>query len=219
MKDRFSSLAFMTINPILQAIFSHPFNVELIDGILPREKFLYYMQQDSLYLVTFGRALALTGAKMRKADDVALGLYFAEQGLLAERELHEFYFKEFQVEPTEDKGPACFAYGTHLLERAALGSPAESMAALLPCFWIYREVGNNIRKLADSDNPYYKWIESYSSEVYSITVDKAVALTDHLAGEAGEEERQSMIEGFVASSRYEYYFWEDAYQMTSWPVM
>lgn len=218
MRYDFSPLAFRTIDPIMKAIYHHDFTVELIDGILAREKFLYYMQQDSLYLVTFGRALALVGAKMTQPDDVALMLYFAEQGLLAERELHDFYFKEYQVTASDKKGPACFSYCAHLLERAALGTPAEGMAALLPCFWIYREVGNHIRKLADDDNPYFKWIESYSSDVYSITVDKAVALTDRLAAEAGEEERVRMLESFIASSRFEFCFWDDACRLKDWPV-
>jgi Putative transcription activator len=218
MKMHFSSTAFRTIDILMKGIYGHPFTVELIDGILPRERFLYYMQQDSLYLVAFGRALALVGAKMRNAEDVALMLYFAEQGLLAERELHEFYFQEYKVSPTDKKGPGCFSYCAHLLERAALGSPAEGMAALLPCFWIYREVGNHIRKLADEDNPYFKWIASYSSEVYSMVVDKAVALTDRLAEESSDEECQRMMEGFIASSRYEFLFWDDAYHLRTWPA-
>lgn len=218
MRYQFTSLAFRTIDPIMKAVYNHSFPVELIDGILPRDKFLYYMQQDSLYLVAFGRALALVGAKMQQPDDVALLLYFAEQGLLAERELHDFYFAEYQITPTEFKEPACFAYCAHLLERAALGSPAEGMAALLPCFWIYRELGNHIRKMADTDNPYFKWIESYSSDVYSITVDKAVDLTNRLALAASDDERQRMMEGFIASSRFEYAFWDDAYRLRTWPV-
>lgn len=218
MKDRFASTAFKAVEPIMKAIYAHRFTVEFIDGTLPRDTFLYYMQQDSLYLVAFGRALSLVGAKMHRAEDVALMLHFAEQGLLAERELHEFYFKEYRVAPTDAKAPACFSYCAHLLERAALGSPAEGMAALLPCFWIYQEVGNHIRKTASPDNPYSKWIESYSNEAYATLVEKAVELTDRLALAASAEERQRMTEGFIASSRFEYAFWDDAYTLRVWPV-
>lgn len=218
MKYRFTATAFKAVDPIMKAIYSHRFTVEFIDGTLPRDTFLYYMQQDSLYLVAFGRALSLVGAKMHRADDVALMLHFAEQGLLAERELHEFYFKEYRVAPTDVKAPVCFSYCAHLLERAALGSPAEGMAALLPCFWIYQEVGDHIRKAATPDNPYRKWIESYSNEAYATLVEKAVELTDRLALAASEEERQRMTEGFIASSRFEYAFWDDAYTLRVWPV-
>lgn len=218
MKDQFTSVACKAIDPIMKAIYSHGFTVELSDGTLPRDKFLYYMQQDSLYLIAFGRALALVAAKMHQPGDVALMLYFSEQGLLAERELHECYFKEYQVSPTDVKEPACFSYCAHLLERAALGSAAEGMAALLPCFWIYREVGTHIRKASGTDNQYCKWIESYSHDAYSTIVDKAVELTDRLALSASAEERQRMMGGFIVSSRFEYAFWDDAYRLHSWPV-
>ena len=219
MKNRFTALAFMTVEPIRSGICRHPFIVELVDGILPGNKFAYALQQDSLRLTAFGRALALVGAKMHAHNDVALGLYLAEQGLLAEQELYEYYFKEFQITPVNIKGPACFGYTSHMLERAALGSPAEGMAALMPCFWIFREIGEHVRKLADRDNPYYKWIERYSGEVYGIVVDKACSLTDRLAADAGDEERQDMLKSFLASCRYEYGLKEDAYTLTAWPVM
>lgn len=214
----FSKAAFAAVDPIMQRIYSHPFNAELIQGTLPLDKFLYYMQQDSLYLIAYGRALAIAGAKLQEPEDIALGLYFAEQGMLAERELHDFYFHEYGLSPTNNAAPTCHAYTSHLLERAALGSPAEGMAALLPCFWIYREVGNYILAKAATPNPYAKWIESYSSEEYSLVVDKAVALTDKLALQAGEAERERMMQGFITSSRYEYLFWDAAYALQQWAV-
>ncbi|MFV9927060.1 MAG: hypothetical protein AB8V23_04640 [Candidatus Midichloria sp.] len=36
-------------------------------------------------------------------------------------------------------------------------------AAVLPCFWVYNEVGLSIARYASADNPYARWIESYSS--------------------------------------------------------
>jgi thiaminase/transcriptional activator TenA len=211
-------MAFMAIEPVMQAIYTHPFTVELVDGTLPLEKFIYYMQQDSLYLVDYARALTLTAAKMELEKDISLGLRFAQEGLLAERELHKRYFKEFRVPPTDSKGPACTGYCAHLLARAALGSVGEGMAALLPCFWIYREVGNHVRRLSDLDNPYFRWIESYSSEQYSALVDMAMELTDGLADDAGDEESRRMFDGFLISSRYEYCFWDDAYEQREWPL-
>jgi len=47
-----------SITDIYQAIIQHPFNEELAQGTLPREKFAFYMQQDALYLADFARALA-----------------------------------------------------------------------------------------------------------------------------------------------------------------
>ncbi len=218
MKGNFSSMAFLTIDPIMQAIYSHPFNEDLIDGVLSIEKFVYYLQQDSLFLVDFARALAVGAAKMSDEKDTALMLHFAQQSIQAERELHALYFKQYRVPPAEFQGPAAFAYGSHLLERASLGSVAEGLAALLPCFWIYRQVGTHIRKLANMDNPYFRWIANYSGAEYSLLVDKAVDLMDRLAVSAGDEERDRMFAGFIMSSRYEFCFWDDAYHLRSWPI-
>lgn len=218
MKDHFSSMAVLTVSPIMEAVCHHSFTQELTDGILPKEKFLYYMQQDALHLVELGRAFALLGSKLRQTADVTLALYFAEQGLLTERELHDFYFQTYQITPTKKKRPACFALGAHLLERVALGSPAEGMAALLPRFLARQKVSSHVRKLADADNPYFKWITQYSSKLYGIQVDRGMSFTDRLAVEAGEEERQNMQEAFIASARYEYAFCDDAYALRGWPV-
>lgn len=218
MKNNFTSMAFLTIRPIMDAIYAHPFIVELIDGTLERGRFLYYLHQDSLYLVEYARALALAGTKMTAVEDFGLMLYFADQALVAERELHDYYFKEYNVAPVSDKGPACLAYTNHLLERAAVGSGAEGMAALLPCFWIYREAANHVRNMADVSNPYFKWIINYSDEAYSEVVNKAVDLTDRLAAHANEEEHERMFHAFITSSRYEYSFWDDSYTMRTWPL-
>lgn len=218
MKYYFSSIATLSIDPIMQATCRHPFFVELEDGTLGQEKFVHYVQQGSLFLVAYARALALISAKLQNDSDTASLLHFANQGLLAARELHGFFFKELRIAREESKGPACQAYCSHLLERAALGSSAEGMAAALPCFWVYGQVGKHAAKHTVPNNPYAKWIHNYACEEYSQLVDKAVELTDRLAVDVGEEERRRMFEAFIISSRYAYCFWDDSYHLRTWPV-
>lgn len=50
--------------------------------------------------------------------------------------------------------PACCHYVSYLLATAATRSIAETVAALLPCFWVYRDVGHAIHAVAAPDNPY-----------------------------------------------------------------
>lgn len=202
----------------MQAIYNHQFLVELIDGTLQPEKFIFYVQQDRLYLDSYSRALAITGAKMTVEEDRAFLLHCSLQGLEAEHELHTHYFKELLAPNAERKAPTCHAYCAHILERAALGSGALGLAALLPSFWIYREVGRHLRAEVHHDNPYFRWIESYSDEEYSLQVDTVAEMADRLASDAGEEESRRMFEAFVISSRYEYCFWDDAYNLRDWPI-
>lgn len=218
MKTRFSSIASMTTTPLVQALFLQPFVVELIDGILPYERFVYFIRQDSLYLSAYGRALSLTAGKLTNLEDISCALNFASKALTLVNALHSRYLKHYQAVPDKQKNPACFAYCAHILERASLGSPAESFAALLPRASLFRELGNHIRSLADTDNPWFSWVESFSNDDFSLLVDNAATLTDKLASEASDDDRQNMLEAYIASSRYEFALVEDAYQLREWPA-
>ena len=218
----FTDELFATVQPQLHAIIAHPFNVSLGNGSLAKEQFSYYMQQDSLYLIDFARSFALLASKCTHEADIALMLEFAQGALVAERSLHEFYFVEFSIPNPEiadvEKGLACMTYTNYLLEHAALSNKAIAMAALLPCFWVYREVGNAIYATAQANNPYYKWIETYASQEFSLAVDKAVAFTNKLAINASDEDKRLMKKAFIMATRLEYLFWDGAYNKTALPL-
>jgi thiaminase/transcriptional activator TenA len=197
----------------LTRIYEHPFNTELAQGTLSKERFCVYMQQDSLYLVHFSRALAVAGGRAIRENHIETLLVSAQNALLAERSLHEHYFAEYGVERAAKENPTCMSYTSFLLVTASLGSLGEALAALLPCFWIYREVGNHISRVATSPNPYAKWIETYSDEAFSAGVDRFIELVDAVAAKETEQTRLRMREFFMTASHLEYYFWDDAYHM------
>jgi thiaminase/transcriptional activator TenA len=91
------------------------------------------------------------------------------------------------------------------------------LAALLPCFWIYRDVGQAIARKAAADNPYRAWIDTYADEGFGEVVRTVMAATDGAAGEASETVRARMVTAFVRSTRYEWLFWDGAYQRREWP--
>jgi thiaminase/transcriptional activator TenA len=211
--SNFSARVFKEVQPILTRIHEHPFNAELAQGTLSKERFCGYMQQDSLYLVQFSRALAVAGGRAVHEKHIETLLVSAQNALLAERSLHEHYFAEYGVRRDAKENPTCMSYTSFLLATASLGSFGEAIAALLPCFWIYREVGNHISRVAASPNPYSRWIETYSDEAFSAGVDRFVELADTVAAEGTEETRLRMGEFFITASHLEYYFWDDAYHM------
>ena len=209
----FSVEVFTELQPVLQRIFDHPFNVELALGTLSRERFCFYMQQDSLYLVDFARALALTGSRLVQERRIAALLAASHDALMVERSLHEHYFAEYGASPDAQESPTCVGYTSFLLATASLWSLNEALAAMLPCYWIYREVGNRIARTAVSPNPYAKWIETYTDKDYSVRVDRFIELVDVTAAEATEQERLRMKDRFITAAYFEYYFWDDAYHM------
>ncbi len=213
---KFSKQAWTAIEPIYKSIIEHPFNQELAKGTLATETFQFYMKQDSLYLVDFARALAIAASKAGNADDLVLLLDFSKGAIIAERGLHEFYFDFYGIKLDVDRAPGCFTYTNFLISTATHKSYEEALAALLPCFWIYREVGMHIHSNAAPDNPYQKWIDMYSGEEFQQIVQNAIDLTDRVAKGANSQQLQQMQDAFVTSTRLEWIFWDSAYRMEQW---
>lgn len=214
---KFSEAAWKSIASIYAAIIQHPFNQELAQGALAKEKFQFYMKQDSLYLIDFARALAIAASKATTPEDEVLLLDFSKGAILAERGLHEYYFDLYGIKLDIDKAPGCFSYTNFLIAAATHKTYEEAMGALLPCFWIYREVGMHIHNNSVKDNPYHKWIETYSGEEFQKIVQDAIDLTDRVAEGAGEALIEKMRHAFILSTRLEWMFWDSAYRMEPWP--
>lgn len=202
--------------PIYDAILELPFNQELMQGTLRKDRFEFYIKQDALYLADFGRALAIAGVKATDSEVFKQFLDFADGAVVVERALHEHYMTEFDTKLDIEKSPACLAYTHFLLSTAAIRDYPEVVAALLPCFWIYREVGNYIYDRAAKDNFYQDWIDTYAGEEFSEGVDRAIELTDQAAEEATEPQRQAMRKAYEYSARLEWMFWDSAYRLEEW---
>jgi thiaminase (transcriptional activator TenA) len=84
-----------------------------------------------------------------------------------------------------------------LISNTTHRSYEESIAALLPCFWIYQEVGLHIYKNAVPENPYQKWIDMYSGEEFQVVVKNAIDLTDRVAKDANFKQLKTMEEAFI----------------------
>jgi len=204
--------------PLYRDILDLPFNTELTAGTLSRERFAFYVKQDSLYLADFSRALATAGTRAPAAEQLQRFLSFAGEAVAVEQALHDSFLQRFDAGFDLGKSPACFAYTHFLLSTAAHESYPVSCAALLPCFWIYREVGLHIHARAAQPNPYQDWIDTYAGEDFSIAVDRAIELTERAATSAGEDERARMRTAFFESTRLEWMFWDAAYRLEAWPV-
>ena len=199
-----------------------PFNRQLSDGTLKREQFQHYMVQDSHYLVVFAQALAVAAAK---ADAPDLVLQFSESAataIVVERDLHDRYFQQFGLAAKEaaatEVSATCHHYGAFLLATAFREPLPVIAAALLPCFWIYREVGTHIYGQAAADNPYRSWIDTYASPEFASAVDRMIAATDRLAASASPAIHEVMHQAFPRAVQLEWMFWESASRLEGWPV-
>lgn len=200
---------------------AHPFVAGLGDGSLEEERFKNWVLQDYRYLKEFARVFAWAVAK---ADDLTqMGWYAAVLHLTlnTEMQLHREYAARFGL-TAEDlerapMWPTTRAYTDFLVRTAAEGDMADLVAALLPCAWGYVYIA---RALAAGQPPedqrYADWIAQYASDEFNEAAEWLKAEMNRLADHAGPAKRQTLIELFVLSSRYEWQFWEMCWGGEEW---
>jgi thiaminase/transcriptional activator TenA len=218
----FTRTLWQAIEPIYATILEHPFLRGLTDGSLPREAFRFYAVQDALYLRDFARALSLAAARAPREEWIIMFNEHAAGALRVERALHQSFFKEFGLSPeavaATPLAPTNLAYTSYLLAIAHGGPFHEAVAALLPCYWIYWEVGKTLERTGSRDPLYARWIGTYASEEFGAVVRAVLECTDTLAADLREEARTVMRRHFVTTSRYEWMFWDMGWRREAWPV-
>ncbi len=203
-------------------ILRHPFLTGLTDGSLDRTAFRYFVIQDSHYLRGYARALALVAARATDPDAVALFARHASEAIEVEQGLHVSLLAGLGLSPTDVEaagaGPTTIAYTSYLLSVCATGTFAEAVAAVLPCYWVYRDVGRELLARSSPDPLYAQWIASYGSPEFDAVVESVLAVTDGLGDDLGPSERTRCHEHFAATTRYEWMFWDAAHRQLTWPV-
>lgn len=208
--------------PIRAAMRAMPFNVELAAGVLDRAAFRHYMLQDAAYLQAYARVLALGAAKAPGPDEILEFSKAAETAIVVERALHAGYLSQFGVDAaameTAEPSPTCLGYVNFMLAEAATGSFATLVGAVLPCFWVYREIGLSVREVSAPGNFYQTWIDTYADDAFGAATARMIAIYDGAAAAAGAAERARMEAAFLQCCRYEWMFWDAAYRQETWPV-
>ena len=189
------------------------------DGTLPLDVFRTYMEQDLLYLTGYAKALALVAAT--SPDPVASGFWAgaAASATSVEASLHQDLLGSDALPPaaTEpEHSRACLGYVSYLIATAATESYAVAAAAVLPCFWIYADVGR--RRAAGAEpgraraprHPDARGVAPYDGPAVPDAVSTARSLVDDAAAVATDAERAAMTAAFTTASRYEFLLWDTA---------
>lgn len=214
---RFTDDTWRRSAPVRAAIDALPFVRGLGDGTLDRERFTYYMAQDALYLADYGRVLATLGGQ---ATDPAETLFWADSARTAtvvERELHGAHVADLaEHEPS----PTCLAYTSYLASLTTQGSYAVAVAGVLPCYWIYQDVGQGLIATAGdlAGHPYGDWIGTYADDAFAESVTRAREIADRCAAQASAETVERMHRAYLTAARFEWMFWDAAWRRESWPV-
>jgi thiaminase (transcriptional activator TenA) len=214
---RFSDELRTAAEAVWDAQHTHPFVRGIGDGTLAEEAFRHYVRQDHVFLVDYGRRLALACAR---APELATMRRFAELTqaiLVTEMDLHRSFAAEWGISADElerePATPTTSAYTDFLLRTAALGDFAELVAALLPCMWGYAEIGERLAAAGPPSHAgYARWIATYADAEFQALAAWCRALTDELAAERDGTARARMHDAFLASSRHELAFWDAAWR-------
>ncbi len=218
MSARFTQYLRHEANHLWQASFEHPFVCELAAGSLPENKFRHYVRNDSYYLKEFAKVQSLAAAKATDLNTIARLAAHAKATVEAEHALHETFFKLLHVSPEEPFTPAptTYRYTSHLHTVAHTGTFAEIIGVMLPCYWLYWEIGERYKQAKPNHPIYNQWIATYGQEWYGQLVQEQLDRLDGLADTASDEERRRIRLHFMISSQYEYEFWDMAYRLERW---
>jgi hydroxymethylpyrimidine/phosphomethylpyrimidine kinase len=195
----------------LDAIYALDFIRGLADGTLPEHEFAYYLAQDAIYLNGYSRVLARAAAIAPTEAEQLFWARSAQTCLEVESELHRSWLSTRPAAPA--LGPVTKSYVDHLLAASVSGSYGVLVAAALPCFWLYAEVGSTLHREflaggAPVAHPYADWLRTYADEDFAAATRQAIAYTDTAARRASESERKAMALAFRQSSGYEVAFFD-----------
>jgi thiaminase/transcriptional activator TenA len=222
MNDRFTGELWQGAADIYGAILAHPFLAGLTDGSLPLDSFAFYVVQDALYLRGYARALAAVASRAPDTADIEMFARHAADIVAVERTLHDSLLADLGIDPasaeTAEAAPTTLAYTSYLLATIRGGSYAEGIGAVLPCYWIYAEVGKELLRRGSPEPRYRQWIDTYGSEEYAAVVGDVLAVADRLGPDLAPSERALVHRHFRTTSRYEWMFWDMGYRKETWPV-
>lgn len=206
--------------PLWLKSFQHPFITELAAGKLPLTKFKFYLKQDNYYLTEFAQLHAKIASQLSNPIDQQILLAGAttennDEALIRTQMLSNLDITSEQLKQATPT-PAAYNYVTHMYYELTMGSPARATAALLPCYWLYSELGTKLTKQGSPVPIYQQFIDGYADTIFTDSTDQMIALVERLAQQSGQSEQTAMKDAFLKSSTFEFQFWQMAYQQKQW---
>ena len=207
------------------ASFEHPFVQALADGSLDADRFRFYQMQDARYLEAFADACSLISTRCPDPEDKLWFIDAARLAIVVEQELHAGYGERLGYTPADIRAlsltPNNRAYQDHMIATVQRGTLLEAVAALTPCPWLYTDLGQHLHAVHgpfDDAHPYADWLRTYADEGF---VEYTNALLERLQRFAERQDATTYpaaVEAFVTSARYEWMFWQQAWDEQGWPV-
>ena len=199
-------------------LLSHKFILEMAADSLPIEKFAFYLRQDYIFLKEYGTFLLIA---RQKSTDQKLKLWL-------DRLHHSTIDSEMQMQKEllislrgistiDNKSNATMASATlnyiSFLRQVSLSAKnlEAIVSAMAPCPWSYLEIAQKLCKGEIKNDVYFKWVQFYSSNESQQQVKELKSILSGLYDRAEDITKMTMKQHFGAACKYEYDFWEAAY--------
>lgn len=197
---------------IYNSILDLEFLKELSEGTLSNHAFARYIAQDEIYLKNYYKQMYMLADLMEEEQDRNLFLSFAQSGMEGEKALHDMLIEKYGIDTDVKPSMVTAGYNAHICEGIATGNPCVALASVLPCMWIYNQVGLHILNHSKLEgNPYKEWILEYGQEEFTTGVNKVLKMIDGWAAKADKETREMMDHYYLKAALYEYAFWDYGY--------
>ncbi|WP_159611072.1 bifunctional hydroxymethylpyrimidine kinase/phosphomethylpyrimidine kinase [Glutamicibacter sp. JC586] len=192
------------IEGLRESIDNLEFITQLADGTLAPADFEHYLAQDALYLQRYAQVLAEASALAPELDAQRFWANSASQILEGELQLHRSYLAEGSANPSS----ITLNYVNHLA--ASKHSYGELIAAILPCYWLYQDIGKRLASANHEQHPYNKWLVTYASEEFDLATEQAINMVRSAWKKADADQRERMRLAFMRSSEHEVAFFDQA---------
>jgi thiaminase/transcriptional activator TenA len=217
---RFTDHLRTAADPIWQAMHDHALVRSIGEGNPDLQRLRFWMRQDYLFLIDYARLFALAAARAPDLETMTSFARLCHETLEGEMTLHRSYAEDFGISTaeleSETKSAVTQAYTDFLLRTAALGDYSELVAALLPCMWGFSEVGTRLKDAGVPEEPLSaRWVEMYGSQDFAQLAAWCRDILDVLAGGQPQQALDRMQAAFIASSRHELAFWDQALTPTT----
>jgi thiaminase (transcriptional activator TenA) len=203
-----------------QKILNHKFVIELSKDVLPMNKFLFYLTQDHYFLQEFTK---LVLSAKQKTTDIQMkewleSLYAntVDFEMKMQRQMLDKLSSisiDMDIKQNDYPCKTTLNYISYLVDISSKGTFGEIVSALAPCPWTYLEIAQLLSKFPIENEIYRNWIQFYSSTESCRQVEEIKQILNLLGKNKNKKSKDIMKEHFASACKYEYLFWEMAYNL------
>lgn len=193
----------------------HDFVKQLQAGSLEKEKFLFYLKQDYIFLNNYSKCYALLALLANNTKEAQFAIKNQNYILEGELQLHKSILNlgikddelDYRFESITN-----IAYTRYLLSTGQNGDYLDMLSALSACALGYAYIGKELKKNLAKQNlenhPYKEWILTYSGDEFQKEAKDFEDFLNSYSKQINEEKFNKLNQIFYTTTRLEIAFWQ-----------